>query len=172
MSLETILVTIFGTSFALMGVASAADTIFKGFSKRRHKGSPPEHPKWDEFFSIAAIGALVGLFASVSLLALTWVVEHAPAIVMSHWLSLVLVAVALILFALKKRALLFYGLIEVGAALGVIFSVSFLDQGSTAARLAGAATAAYFLIRGLDNVSVSPQGADWMARRGVLQPQV
>lgn len=79
-----------------------------------------------------------------------------PDLIESKWLATVLFAASVFLFYLKKRVQLLYGLIEVSAASGVMTFISFTQQATMGQRIVSGATAVYFFIRGLDNLSQAP----------------
>jgi hypothetical protein len=103
---------------------------------------------------------------SAGTLGVTLLYNHSVEVVDSDWLGPALVFAACGLFYLKKKLLFLYGVLEVGAALGVITFVATTDTGSTGPRLASAATATYFLLRGFDNLTSSEAGKAFVERRG------
>jgi hypothetical protein len=124
------------------------------FSKRDYL-SRSSAPWWVNIGMLGAIISVAGLIGAIPALLIEAVVNHGAEIVASAWLAPSLVVAGLLLFLLKKKALLLYGLIELSAAVSVILFVSLTEQGTIGQRLASAATATYFLIRGMDNLSNS-----------------
>lgn len=82
---------------------------------------------------------------------LTFIDFYLPAIFASPWAALLAGFVAICLFALRKVSLATYGAIEIAGATVTLAVLGFSSFGSPFQRGISLLTAAYFLIRGLEN---------------------
>ncbi|GAA0300097.1 hypothetical protein GCM10009087_07420 [Sphingomonas oligophenolica] len=100
------------------------------------------------------VGGLTFGFGVLMLLGtsgLTFVEFYLPAIFASPWAALLAGLIAICLFALRKISPATYGAIEIAGAIGTLTVLGFSSFGSPFQRGISLITAAYFLIRGLDN---------------------
>lgn len=114
--------------------------------------------------TVAICAAAIG--ATIAAAVLKPIAKPAEEFVLSPYVGIAVVLGGALGFFLKRRVQIVYGLVEAAAALGVIAYVSFTEQ-SLGPKATACVTALYFLVRGLDNLTDSPQVRDLAQRLGL-----
>lgn len=149
-----------------LGVASAIVLIFAMAIRRVFS---QQNKRALEFVEISsALLLAVSLLISAATISETLINFYLPTIFLSPWAAVGSFVAGLLLFALRKKYLGIYGIIEVVGAIVTTIICAITVYGSSVERAAALLGATYFLIRGLDNVdkgNVVPTVAAWIEYR-------